>query len=121
MEKRKCKLCKSPFTGRIDKIFCSPVCKATYHRKLLAATLKATFSTDKILHRNRSILFEVLVENLHQKKVNRNFLTKKNFRFEYMTGFYENSQGKRYPLVYDFAWMKFKTGDILVVRRKKID
>lgn len=115
---RKCKYCKSPYTGRSDKIFCSAKCKAEYHNRLKATTLKATFSTDKILHRNRSILLEVMDKNNHQKKVDRDFLAKKNFRFEYMTGSYENAQGKRYHLMYDFAWMEFKTGEILVVRRK---
>ena len=118
-ENRICKLCKSHFTGRRDKIFCSPKCKAIYHRILRAENRKATYKTDKILHRNRSILLEVMSSNLHQKKVDRDFLAKKNFRFEYMTGFYENAQGKRYHLMYDFAWMEFKTGEILVVRRKK--
>ena len=120
MSGRKCKLCKAPFTGRKDKIFCSPHCKADYHYRLNAATLKATFKTDKILHRNRSILLEVMGKNLHQKKVDRDFLAKKNFRFEYMTGYYKNAQGKQYHLMYDFAWMEFKTGEILVVRRKKV-
>nr|MBS0038137.1 hypothetical protein [Saprospiraceae bacterium] len=119
MATRNCKLCKAPYTGRSDKIFCSAQCKADYHNRLNAATLKATFKTDKILHRNRSILLEVMGKNLHQKKVDRDFLAKKNFRFEYMTGFYKNAQGKRYHLLYDFAWMEFKTGEILVVRRKK--
>ncbi len=120
MSSRKCKLCKTPFTGRKDKIFCSANCKAEYHIRLKAATLKATFKTDQILHRNRSILLEVMGKNLHQKKVDRDFLAKKNFRFEYMTGFYENAQGKRYHLVYDFAWMQFKSGELLVLRRKKV-
>lgn len=54
---------------------------------------------------------------IQQKKVDRDHLAKKNFRFEYMTGFYENAQGKRYHLVYDFAWMEFKTKEVLIVRR----
>ena len=119
MSSRKCKFCKTPFTGRKDKIFCSANCKAVYHNRLNAATLKATFKTDKILHRNRSILLEVMGKNLRQKKVDRDFLAKKNFRFEYMTGYYKNAQGKQYHLMYDFAWMEFKTGEILVIRRKK--
>ncbi len=119
MNSRLCKLCKNSFKGRSDKIFCSPDCKASYHSQLKAVTNKATLSTDKILHRNRSILLEFLGKNIHQKKVHRDQLAKKNFRFEYMTGFYENAQGKRYHIVYDFAWMAFKTGEILIIRRSK--
>ena len=121
MSIRTCKLCDTPFSGRRDKIFCSAGCKSDYHHGLMAAANQIAVPTDKILHRNRSILFEVMGQNKHQKKVTRDALAKKNFRFEYMTGMYENAQGKRYHLVYDFAWMAFKTGEVLVVRRKRIE
>jgi len=114
---RKCKYCNTAYTGRKDKIFCSAICKANYHRNLNKLSKKASFVTDKILHRNRSILFEFMEEKKRKRKVKRDLLAKKNFRFEYITGFYENAQGKRYHIVYDFAWMEFKTGEILVVRR----
>lgn len=117
MDSRKCKFCKAEFSGRKDKIFCRPICKAYYHRQLKRITNKATRSFDKVLHRNRSILFEFMGDNTQQKKVDRELLAKKNFRFEYMTGFYENAKGKRYHLVYDFAWMEFKNNQVLIVRR----
>jgi len=121
MSIRRCRLCNTPFKGRRDKIFCTTACKSDYHRKLTAMSNQIALPTDKILHRNRAILYEVMGENTDQKKVGRDALAKKNFRFEYMTGMYENAQGKRYHLMYDFAWMEFKTGDVLVVRRKKME
>lgn len=113
-----CKICKIPIRGRSDKVFCSATCKAYYHNKLKEVTLKATVGIDKILHRNRSILLEIMGKNSVQKKVPKSLLEKKNFKFHYMTGFYENAQLKRYHIVYDFAWMDFKTGEILIVRRR---
>ena len=121
MAYRRCRLCNTPFSGRRDKIFCSIDCKSDYHQQLRTISNQIAGPTDKILHRNRSILFEFIGNNIRQKKVNRDALAKKNFRFEYMTGMYENAQGKRYHLVYDFAWMEFKTGDVVVVRRKKME
>lgn len=114
---KKCKLCKSSVHGRSDKIFCSTTCKAIYHRKLNQATIKATRNTDKILHRNRSILLEIMGKSTSKKQIDKYVLDKKNFRFDYMTGFYENSQGKRYHIVYDFAWMQFSKGNLLIIRR----
>ncbi len=114
---RKCKYCNSGFTGRKDKIFCSAICKAYYHRNLNNLSKKASLATDKILHRNRSILYECMGEKTKKRKVGRDLLAKKNFRFEYMTGFYENAIGKRYHIIYEFAWMKFKSGEILIIRR----
>ncbi|TXE05951.1 hypothetical protein ES711_14010 [Gelidibacter salicanalis] len=116
--KRFCKICKSPIKGRSDKVFCGAICKAYYHNKLKEVTNKATASTDSILHRNRSILLEIMGKNGSQIKVLKTVLEKKNFKFHYLTGFYENAQNKRYHIVYDFAWMDFKTGEILIVRRK---
>ena len=117
-KKRFCKICKLPIKGRSDKVFCGATCKADYHHKLKKVTLYATADIDKILHRNRSILLEIMGKNLSQKKISKSLLEKKNFKFHYMTGFYENAQQKRYHVVYDFAWMDFKTGEVLIVRRK---
>ncbi|MFB9055631.1 hypothetical protein ACFFU9_02660 [Mariniflexile ostreae] len=118
MDKKACKICKTPLKGRSDKMFCSATCKAYYHNKLKEVTNRATLDTDKILHRNRSILLEIMGKNATQITVLKTVLEKKNFKFNYITGFYENAQQKRYHIVYDFAWMHFKTGEILIVRRK---
>jgi hypothetical protein len=118
MELRRCKLCQTAYDGRRDKIFCSTGCKSDYHNHLRAHSRKVAQPTDKILHRNRSVLFEMMEGSPKQKKVDRDALAKKNFRFEYITGFYENEHGKRYHLVYDFAWMGFKSGKIMIVKRK---
>jgi len=115
---RLCRMCKLPLVGRADKIFCSIECKNEYHVKLRRATAQAVRETDKILHRNRSILLEVMGKNSKQKKVDRKILDRQKFNFNYMTGYYINSQNKMYHIVYDFAWMEFSDGEILIVRRK---
>lgn len=115
---RTCKICKSPIAGRSDKIFCSTTCKNEYHVKLRRATAEVVRETDKILHRNRSILLEEMGKNSQQKKIDRLILEKKKFRFNYFTGSYVNSKGKRYHYVYDFAWMEFSDQEVLIVKRK---
>ena len=104
--------------GRSDKLFCSIGCKNEYHIKLRQVTKVATENIDRILHRNRSILLEILGKNLKQKKVNRKLLDSKKFNFHYMTGYYINSKNKTYNYIYDFAWMIFSDQEILIVRRK---
>lgn len=114
---RPCRLCKKPFTGRSDKIFCSVDCKNEYHVRLRRATAEVVRETDKILHRNRSILLEIMGKNRTQKKVNRLLLEKKKFRFNYFTGSTTNSHGKLYHYVYDFAWMSFSDQEVLIIRK----
>ena len=75
-------------TGRTDKTFCTVACKNEYHVRLRRATALVVQETDKILHRNRSILLEIMGKNKTQKKVDRLLLEKKKFRFNYFTGSY---------------------------------
>jgi hypothetical protein len=103
--------------GRSDKVFCSLDCKNEYHIRLRQVTGEATEAVDKILHRNRSILLEIMGKNLRQKKVDRSILDKKKFNFHYVTGYYLNNKNKIYNYVYDFSWMIFSDQEILIIRR----
>jgi len=73
---------------------------------------------DTILHRNRSILLEILGKHKTQIKVNRIVLEKKKFRFKYHTHINVNKNGKTYHHLYDFAWMEFSDDEILIIKRK---
>ena len=76
--KGKCKLCNDTFVGRAGKMFCTIKCKTIYHKDLIEKTNFAAIPTDKILHRNRSILFEIMdAGNFKQKKVERKLLDSK--------------------------------------------
>lgn len=118
MEKRKCKLCNAPITGRSDKIFCSSNCKTEYHYKLRNATAKEVTEVNKILARNRSILLEIKGKNQVQKKVPRLVLDMKKFNFKYHTHITRNSKGKLYFYCYDIAWMEFSDNEVLIVKKK---
>lgn len=113
-----CRLCKNPFRGRTDKIFCSIKCKSSYHHQLRTVTKSATKAIDIILHRNRSILLEIMGKHKTQIKIKRKLLDSKKFNFHYVTGYYFNSKNKIYNYVYDFAWMIFSDQEILIIRRK---
>ncbi len=115
---RTCKLCSGPVKGRSDKIFCTATCKAIYHSELKKITSSATAATDKILHRNRSTLFEIMGSNSKQVKVPRITLDRKKFNYSYYTGSHVNVKGKTYYHVYDFSWMIFTDQEVLIVRRK---
>ncbi len=115
--KKLCRLCKKKFTGRADKIFCSIACKNDYHVRLRRVTIQATKSIDEILHRNRSILLELLGKRNKKVKMDRYELEKKKFNFNYITGYDINKSGKTYHHVYDFSYMTFSDTTILIVRR----
>ncbi len=120
---RLCKLCKKKFVGRSDKVFCTIACKTVYNQKLNKVTNLATFKTDKILHRNRSILLEIMGKNEVQKKVKREILDTKKFHFGYITQYHLNSQNKTVHYIYDFSYIIFSDQEVLIkrIRLDKLD
>jgi len=117
MKSKICKICHKEIKGRSDKVFCSLKCKNTYGMKLREVTAEATKRIDEILHRNRSILLEIMGKNGTQKKIPRLILDKKNFKYNYLTGFHINKYGKMVHYVYDFSWMVFSDEEVLIRRR----
>lgn len=113
---RLCRLCKQPFTGRSDKIFCSATCKAMYHNKLNKVTVDAAERIDKILHRNRSILLEIMGKNLNYKKADKAILDTKKFNWHYITHYHINSQNKTVHYLYDFSYILFSDQEVLIRR-----
>ena len=107
MAARKCKMCKSTFVGRSDKIFCSANCKAIYHVKLKKVTHEATELIDTILHRNRSTLLEIMGKKL---------LDAKKFNWTYITHYHINKQGKTVHYVFDFSYIVFSDQEVLIKR-----
>lgn len=116
---KKCKICNNRVVGRSDKLFCSIRCKNYYHTNLRRVTNKASEKIDDILHRNRSILLEITGKKRGRKKVDRILLERKKFRFNYLTHFHVNKEGKMFHWIYDFAWMSFSNDTILIVRKKE--
>ena len=119
MNEKKCKTCSKRLSGKNYKLFCSVKCKNYYHVNLRKVTDGHVKELDTILHRNRSILLEVLGKRKVQITVERVFLEKKKFTFKYYTHLHVNSKGKTYYYVYDFAWMEFSNDEILIIRKKK--
>jgi len=113
-----CKKCKKEINyGRSDKLFCTVKCKNNYHKELRKKTNIVAIEIDEILHRNRSILYELLGTNTSQLTLKRIHLEKKKFRFKYHTHIYVNSQNKTYYWIYDYAWMSFSNDKIMIVKK----
>lgn len=117
-KKRKCKLCKSPLLGREGKLFCSVKCKSSYNYRLRKATISATSNIDAILHRNRSILLEIMGKSAKELKISREQLDAKKFNFHYVTQYHLNSNNKMVNYIYDFSWSIFSDQEIYIRRVK---
>lgn len=113
---KQCKLCKKEFRGRKDKIYCTTKCKTEYHLRLSEVTLKATKRIDKILHRNRSILLEVIGKNKKQIKIARSLLDHKGFKWSFHTHTHINKSGKMVTYLYDHSWILFSDQEVLITK-----
>lgn len=117
---RTCVICKKTVVGRSDKKFCSVKCKNNYFARLRQNTETAVARIDKILHRNRSILLEVMGRSSKSKKVSRLILDQKKFNADYFTGLHVNTRGKTIHRVYDFSWAVFSDQEILIMRNESL-
>lgn len=113
---RKCRICDNLVRGRSDKLFCSVKCKSYYHDRLSKVTFEASMRIDKILHRNRSILLELMGKNAIQKKIPKIELDKKKFNWTYITHYHINSRGKEVRYLYDFSYIIFSDQEVLIKR-----
>ena len=118
---RNCRLCKNTLSGRADKVFCSVACKSEYHIKLNKVTHAASSKIDTILHRNRSILLELVGKNVTQKKVHKDLLDAKKFNWTYITHYHINSNNKTVHYIYDFSYIVFSDQEVLIKRLKPLD
>lgn len=117
--KRLCPICKNQIKGRSDKRFCSRSCKNYYHQKLLAINTKSTRKIDKILHRNRVILLELMGKHQKELRITRLELDKLKFNFNYFTSRTVNKQSKAYIHIYDFRYMLFSDANVIIYKGKK--
>ena len=114
--KRYCPTCQTIIRGRSDKKFCSVKCKSQYHHAQQKHSDRGTEVIDKILHRNRAILIE-LMGDYKQKQISILELEKRKFNFNHITRYTINSKGKTYNWVYDYSWMQFSSGLVLINKR----
>ncbi len=117
-EKRKCLDCGEEFSGRIDKKFCSDMCRNSYNNKLNSNSTKLERNINAILRKNRRIL-EVL--NPEEKtKVHKKKLVDKGFDFNYFTNIYKTQKGTIYYFCYEQGYLALENDFYFLVINKKI-
>jgi hypothetical protein len=115
-----CPICGTQLHGRLDKTFCSSVCRSRYFRNKQDERIPVSALIDAILHRNWKILSE-----FHGAAGKKKFfvdlasLTQKGFHLNYYTTSSLNANQKQYYYVYDFAWMMFSERQVMVIRLRK--
>ena len=116
MEKRTCTECGESFNGRVDKKFCSDLCRNAFNNKLNSDSTNYVRNITNILRKNRRIINELLPEET--AKVSQQKLMDKGFNFNYFTNITTTKTGKNYTFCYEFGYLPIEGNYYLLVKRK---
>lgn len=116
MEKRLCPECGEPFTGRIDKKFCSDQCRNAFNNKVNSDSSNYVRNINNLLRKNRRVLEELLQGD--KITLPRQKLLDKGFNFKYHTNQSTTRNGHTYVYCYEFGYLPLENDLVLIVRKK---
>jgi len=115
-----CLDCGEPITGRMDKKFCSDMCRNNYNNRLNSEVTNYVRNVNNILRKNRRILLE-LIPTEGKISVHKDKLANKGFNFSYFTHLYTTQKGNSYRFVYEYGYLPLENDFyMLVIREQKI-
>ncbi len=116
METRKCDECGEVIKGRIDKKFCSDLCRNSFNNKLNSDTNNYVRNVNNSLRKNRRVLEELLKGD--KTTVPKQKLLDKGFSFTYYTNQNVTKNNHTYFFCYEFGYLHLENNIVLIVKRK---
>lgn len=116
MEKRVCPECGDAISGRIDKKFCSDLCRNSYNNKQNSDSTNYVRNINNYLRKNRRILEETLQGE--KITVPKQKLVDKGFNFNFYTNQVTTKNSHTYTFCYEFGYLPIEKELILIVKRK---
>ena len=116
-QSRLCLECGEPFKGRIDKKFCSDICRIAFNNRLNSDDVNYIRSVNNILRKNRRILMSM--NPTGKNKVSHGSLRSKGFDFGYFTSTYKTREGALYYYCYDQGYLPIENDCYLLVVKKE--
>src|SRR4051812_28159584 len=103
METPKCPECGEVIKGRIDKKFCSDLCRNSFNNKLNSDTNNYVRNVNNSLRKNRRILSELLSGDT--TKLAKQKLIDKGFNFNFYTNQNITKTNNTYFFCYEFGYL----------------
>ncbi len=114
---KQCPECGEPIKGRIDKKFCSDLCRNAYNNKQNADTTNYVRNVNNILRKNRRILEQLIPAQT--AKATKTKLLHKGFNLSYYTNAYTTKKGATYFFCYEYGYLPLENDLYFLVRRKE--
>lgn len=120
MIQRQCLECGEPIVGRVDKKFCSDLCRNAYNNLRNRDKTNLMRRINGILRKNRSILEAYNPDG--KSKVEKAQLLRQGFDFTYYTNVYTTKAGKQYFFCYEQGYLPIENDYFaLVIKKEYID
>lgn len=116
-EEKLCLECGEPFRGRIDKKFCSDLCRVSFNNRTNSEDVRYIRTINNILRKNRRILMSL--NPTGKNKVNHEKLKEKGFNFHYFTSLYKTRDGAVYYYCYEHGYLPLEHDLYLLVIKKE--
>lgn len=116
MEKRACPECGELLKGRIDKKFCSDLCRNAFNNKINSDSNNFVRNINNALRKNRRILEENLQGDT--TKISKQKLVDKGFNFAYCTNQTTTKNNHTYIYCYEYGYLPLENNMILIVKKK---
>lgn len=114
---RKCPECGEPIKGRVDKKFCSDLCRNSFNNRCNSEMNNFMRNVNNILRKNRRILEELNPDG--KIKVGKDKLIAKGFNFNYFTNTYTTKNGNQYFFYYEFGYLPLEDSSFALVKRQE--
>ena len=116
MEKRLCPECGEVIKGRVDKKFCSDMCRNSFNNKVNSDSTNYVRNINNILRKNRGILEESLQGE--KTTLSKQKLVDKGFNSKYFTHIHTTKNNHTYKYCYEYAILPLENDMILIVKNK---
>ena len=116
MESKKCAECGEVIKGRIDKKFCSDLCRNSFNNKLNSDTNNYVRNINNSLRKNRRVLEELLQGE--KTTVPKQKMIDKGFNFSFYTNQNVTKNNHTYIFCYEYGYLPLDNNLILIVKRK---
>jgi hypothetical protein len=114
---RKCLECKEPVSGRVDKKFCSDICRNSFHNKANSISSDYIRNVNTMLKKNRKILEDLVPQSSAQ--ISKSKLLQRGFNFHYYTNIQRRLEGGHYFFCYDYGYLPLENDNYLVVKQEE--
>ena len=117
MEEKLCLECGTKIIGRVDKKFCSDLCRNSFNNTKNRTTNNLVRKVNSVLKRNRDLLASLNIDG--KTNISKKRLLDAGFNFQYHTNIYTTKQGKNYYFCYDQGYLSLENDYFTLVVKKE--